>query len=186
MATQNMLLEALRLHVHHKPKTTQTQRLFTSTKQSSQTSALSLTARRLCELAQTTNFTVLKSAELLAWHKTTLTTLAANQPAAFVLEISVVAAVVLHRGHYVYEKHLSSNATTHDPITDNQQLRPRQSNQKALVPIRLRLGLSLWGVNTVSSVSEPGPHHHHHQGNSSRTTEHLQGWAWDLAPWHVV
>ena len=78
-------------------------------------------ASRLNELAQKTNFTLLKSAKLSAWHKTTLITLDANQPTAFVLKLCVAGAVTLDLWDCITEENLLPNVTTNDPITDSQQ-----------------------------------------------------------------
>ena len=78
-------------------------------------------ASRLNELAQKTNFTLLKSAKLSAWHKTTLITLGTNQPTVFVLKLCVAAAVALDLWDCITKENLLPNVTTNDPITDSQQ-----------------------------------------------------------------
>ena len=78
-------------------------------KQSNQTPALSKKTSRLHELVQKTNFALLRSAKLPAWHKTTLTTFDASQPAAIVFKLSVAAAVALDLWNCITEEHLPPN-----------------------------------------------------------------------------
>ena len=108
-----------------------------------------------------TNFTLLKSAKLPAWHKTTLTTFDANQPTAFVFKLGVAAAVALDLLNCITEEHLPPNVTANDPITDNQQPFVLVDDiRKLLFQIHCGWCLAHQPPNAASTISTPSSRDH--------------------------